>query len=297
MYNSVVCSTFNVKCSWDGLLGGRNCSCVWSFWCSDFCSIAQTDQTQEQYIKQTLRNVCWTRQLLTCRRWIQWWQSRTVSAAPVAGWTSSAGEGSTVSAGPFSQCTQCDCPTSGVSFIKLSVYFILKVYVCVIFFRFIKPCVCQNLRKKPLINPSQGNIVRMCISTPSPPRNHHVWNLHPLVLLCITSSSYNFHAYSHPRDTCLTPSKVQDIKEWDPDCNSIWAIAYNWIFIAKKYPVSLLRFIMKISLKTKHFTIVDQIFLHRSYSISIILNNSNKIKFILIIRRPICSVGKLQGVQ
>ncbi len=30
MYNSVVCSTFNVKCSWDRLLEGRNCSCVWS---------------------------------------------------------------------------------------------------------------------------------------------------------------------------------------------------------------------------------------------------------------------------
>ncbi len=32
---------------------------------------------------------------------IQWWQSRTVSTAPVAGLTSSAGEGSTASAGPF----------------------------------------------------------------------------------------------------------------------------------------------------------------------------------------------------
>ncbi len=41
------------------------------------------------------------------------WQSRTVSAAPVAGSTSSAGEGSTASAGPFLQCTQCDCPALG----------------------------------------------------------------------------------------------------------------------------------------------------------------------------------------
>ncbi len=48
-----------------------------------------------------------------CRGRIQWWQSRTVSAAPVAGWTSSAGEGSTTSAGPFSQWRLCDCPTSG----------------------------------------------------------------------------------------------------------------------------------------------------------------------------------------
>ncbi len=47
-----------------------------------------------------------------CRGLIQWWQSRTVSAAPLAGWTSSAGEGSTTSAGPFSQWTQYDCPTS-----------------------------------------------------------------------------------------------------------------------------------------------------------------------------------------
>ncbi len=36
-----------------------------------------------------------------CRGWIQWWQSINFSAAPVAGWTSSAGEGSTVSAGLF----------------------------------------------------------------------------------------------------------------------------------------------------------------------------------------------------
>ncbi len=48
-----------------------------------------------------------------CRGLIQWWQSRTVSAVPVAGWTSSAGEGSTASAGPFSQWSPCDCPTSG----------------------------------------------------------------------------------------------------------------------------------------------------------------------------------------
>ncbi len=48
-----------------------------------------------------------------CRGQIQWWQNRTVSSAPVAGWTSSAGEGSTTSAGAFSQWTRCDCPTTG----------------------------------------------------------------------------------------------------------------------------------------------------------------------------------------
>ncbi len=30
-----MCSTFNVKCLWDGLPEVRNCSCVWSFWCSE----------------------------------------------------------------------------------------------------------------------------------------------------------------------------------------------------------------------------------------------------------------------
>ncbi len=44
----------------------------------------------------------WTGQLLMYRGWIQWWQSRTFSAAPVVGRTSSAGKGSTASAGPFS---------------------------------------------------------------------------------------------------------------------------------------------------------------------------------------------------
>ncbi len=48
-----------------------------------------------------------------CRELIQWWQSRTVPAVPVAGWTSSAGEGSPASAGPFSQWSLSDCPTSG----------------------------------------------------------------------------------------------------------------------------------------------------------------------------------------
>ncbi len=30
----------------DGLLGGRNCSCVWSFWCSELCSVDQTVTVQ-----------------------------------------------------------------------------------------------------------------------------------------------------------------------------------------------------------------------------------------------------------
>ncbi len=30
------------QCSWDGLLGERNCFCVWSFWCSELWSVDQT---------------------------------------------------------------------------------------------------------------------------------------------------------------------------------------------------------------------------------------------------------------
>ncbi len=37
--------------------------------------------------------------------------AEAVSTAPVAGLTSSAGKGSTTSAGPFSPWTQCHCPT------------------------------------------------------------------------------------------------------------------------------------------------------------------------------------------
>ncbi len=61
----------------------------------------------------------------------------------------------------------------GVSFIKLSIDFILKVYVgtkarfyvCTNVFRFIKPCVCHNLRRNHFINPNQGKIERTCISS------------------------------------------------------------------------------------------------------------------------------------
>ncbi len=36
-----MCSIIIVKCSWDGLPEGRNCFCVWSFWCSELCSVDQ----------------------------------------------------------------------------------------------------------------------------------------------------------------------------------------------------------------------------------------------------------------
>ncbi len=157
---------------------------------------------------------------------------------------------------------------TGVSFIKLSVHFILKVYVCteawfcirVNFFTFIKPCICLNLRKNPFINPSQGKVVRMCISTLTPPRNHHTWSLQRLVLL---QHIISMHIPIHV-------SKVQDIKEiWDPDCNSIWAIAYT-LFVLLKIIQYLCYVSKKISIKTKRFKIVDLILLHRSYSISIV---------------------------
>ncbi len=152
MYNSVVCSTFNVKCSWDGLPEGRNCSCVWSLWCSELCSVDQTVTVQRGCVVD-VRGLEWFFQPFFLL-WIntdlgewgglyQWFAQQsglpsvvrsdlvaelnqtvidvqrtdsmmaTVSAAPVAGWTTSAGEGSTTSAGPFSQWTQFYCPNSG----------------------------------------------------------------------------------------------------------------------------------------------------------------------------------------
>ncbi len=42
-----MCSTIIVWCSWDGLPEGRNCSCVWSFWCSELCSIDQNSSKRE----------------------------------------------------------------------------------------------------------------------------------------------------------------------------------------------------------------------------------------------------------
>ncbi len=42
-----MCSIIIVKCSWDGLPEGRNCSCVWSFWCSQLCSIDQNSSKRE----------------------------------------------------------------------------------------------------------------------------------------------------------------------------------------------------------------------------------------------------------
>ena len=150
----------------------------------------------------------------------------------------------------------------GASFIKLCVDFILKVCVrtygriCVRtkVFRFIKPCVGQNLRKNPFRNPSQGKIVRTCISTPTPPRNHHIWSLQRLVLLCITSSACHFHAYSHARDTMFN---TETLRKYEMGTIMPF-VPYTLIFIAKNYPVSLLCLIiyMKISINTRWFKVV-----------------------------------------
>ncbi len=41
-----MCPIIIVQCSWDGLLGERNCFCVWSFWCSELWSVDQTATVQ-----------------------------------------------------------------------------------------------------------------------------------------------------------------------------------------------------------------------------------------------------------
>ncbi len=35
----VLCVPRLMSCSWDGLLGERNCFCVWSFWCAGLCRL------------------------------------------------------------------------------------------------------------------------------------------------------------------------------------------------------------------------------------------------------------------
>ncbi len=42
----MLCSTFNVSCSWDGLRERRNCFCVWSFWYSELCSVDQSSKRE-----------------------------------------------------------------------------------------------------------------------------------------------------------------------------------------------------------------------------------------------------------
>jgi len=92
----------------------------------------------------------------------------------------------------------------GVSFIKLCVGSLLKVYVRPKakngvrqkIFRFIKPCVRQNQGRIPFINPSQRKHMRLLPEI--------TICLQRLVLLCTSSSAYHLHVIIHPRDTMLT---------------------------------------------------------------------------------------------
>ncbi len=121
----------------------------------------------------------------------------------------------------------------GASFIKLPVDFILKVYVgtkvrfCIRtkVLRFIKP-YARTCTKIPLIIPVRG---RLCARA-SPPRYHHIWSLQRLVLLCIISSAYHVHAYSHPRDSMFTQSKVQEIKEICDKDFKFTVSYYHWTY-------------------------------------------------------------------
>lgn len=98
---------------------------------------------------------------------------------------------------------------SGVSFMKFSIDFNLNMYVHTIF------CICTSFQiykttrtpepAQKCINPSQRKILCSCISTLSPPQNHHIWRLRCLVLLCVTSFAY--HACTHPRDTMFNSVK------------------------------------------------------------------------------------------
>ncbi len=96
--------------------------------------------------------------------------------------------------------------SSGTSLITLSVDFILKVYVGTthnIFQIYKTMGMPEPVQKFPLYIPVSG---RLCVRA-SPPQNHHIWSLQRLVLLCITSSAYHFHAYSHPCDNMFNTIK------------------------------------------------------------------------------------------
>ncbi len=95
--------------------------------------------------------------------------------------------------------------TSGVSFIKLSIDFILEVYVLtkarfcihVNVFRFIKPCVRQNLCKNPFINPSQGKSAYVHLHPDSSQKSLY------MELITPGFTMYNLICISFP---CIFPS-------------------------------------------------------------------------------------------
>ncbi len=69
-----MCSILIVKCSWDGLPEGRNCSCVWSFWCSELCSVDQTVTVQ----RGSVLDVIFPALLLSLDEYSSWRVGRVV---------------------------------------------------------------------------------------------------------------------------------------------------------------------------------------------------------------------------
>ncbi len=147
-----MCTIIIVKCSWDGLPEGRNCFCVWSFWCSELCSVDQMAIVQRGAGCEGSRGIL-PALLLTLDKYSSWRVGRVVPmirsavrlkssevrfgswAEPDSYWCAEdwfndgrvelyqqllwqvelpqLAKDVKASAGPFSQWTQCDCPTSG----------------------------------------------------------------------------------------------------------------------------------------------------------------------------------------
>ncbi len=63
-----MCNIIIVKCSWDGLLKGRNCFCVWPFWCSELCSIDQTVTVRSHHSRREGQNSPWPLCQQRCRK-------------------------------------------------------------------------------------------------------------------------------------------------------------------------------------------------------------------------------------
>ncbi len=78
MSNSIVCSTFNVKCSWEGLPEERNCFCVWSFRCSELCSVDQAVAVQRECAGFEGSGVILPALLLTLDKYSSWRVGRVV---------------------------------------------------------------------------------------------------------------------------------------------------------------------------------------------------------------------------
>ncbi len=87
LYNSAVCATFYVKCSWDGLHEGRNCSCIWLFWCSELCIVDQTVTVQRRSVLDVRVHVILPALFLTLDEYSSWRVGRVVPMIRAAVWT------------------------------------------------------------------------------------------------------------------------------------------------------------------------------------------------------------------